>query len=250
MQLTKDGARILWLAHESAPKNFTAVPNVTDPKNPKIVARATCRNRICVPLTRWRRSGDILAVAYQTGEPGLKPAGFELFDISTPEEPRKASAFFECSGPGSRGVHQLWFADGKTIHMSAGAADFRPSHPKDDQFYRAIDVSNPSKPSEIGRWWLPGQQMGDNEGPLKRHPSGSDSGFRPHNTNVPGAGPGQVAGDYLDGGMIVLDIADQRRIPRWCRVWDYHPPNERVHPYRRAVLRPQPARRQRRMRAQ
>ena len=39
MQLTKDGRRILWLAHESAPKNFTAV-DVTDPRNPKIVARA------------------------------------------------------------------------------------------------------------------------------------------------------------------------------------------------------------------
>ena len=32
MQLAKDGRRILWLAHESAPKNFTAV-DVTDPKD-------------------------------------------------------------------------------------------------------------------------------------------------------------------------------------------------------------------------
>ena len=31
MQVTKDGRRILWLAHESAPKNFTAV-DVTDVK--------------------------------------------------------------------------------------------------------------------------------------------------------------------------------------------------------------------------
>src|SRR3989475_12946688 len=36
MQLARDGRRILWLAHESAPKNFTAV-DVTDPKNPQIV---------------------------------------------------------------------------------------------------------------------------------------------------------------------------------------------------------------------
>ena len=39
MQLAKDGRRILWLAHESAPKNFTAV-DVTDPRQLKIVARA------------------------------------------------------------------------------------------------------------------------------------------------------------------------------------------------------------------
>src|SRR5260370_11504138 len=39
MQLAKDGRRILWMAHESAPKNFTAV-DVSDPRQPKIVARA------------------------------------------------------------------------------------------------------------------------------------------------------------------------------------------------------------------
>ena len=221
MQLTKDGRRILWLAHESAPKNFTAV-DVTDPKNPKIVARRD------LPESHMRSNsletvGDILAVAYQTRDPGMKPAGFELFDISTPENPKSIS-FFDCSGPESRGVHQLWFTDGKTIHMSAGAADFQPSHPKDDQIYRAIDVSNPSKPSEIGRWWLPGQQRGDNEGPLKRHPEGTDSGFRPHNTNVYPERPDRVYMGYLDGGMIVLDISDQAH-PKMVSRWDYHPPN-------------------------
>src|SRR5579864_9426491 len=39
MQLAKDGRRILWLAHESAPKNYTAV-DVSDPRAPKIVGRA------------------------------------------------------------------------------------------------------------------------------------------------------------------------------------------------------------------
>jgi hypothetical protein len=153
MQLAKDGRRILWLAHESAPKNFTAV-DVSDPRAPKIVARRD------LPQSHMRSNsletvGDILAVAYQTQRPGQQPAGFELFDISTPENP-KLITFFDCSGPESRGVHQLWFADGETIHMSSGAPDFRPSHPNDDQFYRSIDVRNPSKPTEIGRWWLPG----------------------------------------------------------------------------------------------
>jgi hypothetical protein len=33
IQIAKDGRRILWLAHESAPKNFTAV-DVSDPRPP------------------------------------------------------------------------------------------------------------------------------------------------------------------------------------------------------------------------
>src|SRR5438876_3579843 len=68
MQLAKDGRRILWLAHESAPKNFTSV-DVTDPKNPKIVSRAD------LPASHMRSNsletvGDIMAVAYQTARPG------------------------------------------------------------------------------------------------------------------------------------------------------------------------------------
>src|SRR5215470_1358794 len=101
IQIAKDGRRILWLAHESAPKNFTGV------------------------------------------------------DVSDP-----------------RGVHQLWFADGDYIHMSSGAPDFVPSHPKDDQFYRIIDVKNPTKPVEVGRWWLPGTREGDSDPPPARHPEG------------------------------------------------------------------------------
>ena len=68
MQLAKDGRRILWLAHESAPKNFTSV-DVTDPKNPKIVSRAD------LPHNKMRSNsletvGDILAIAYQTQQKG------------------------------------------------------------------------------------------------------------------------------------------------------------------------------------
>src|SRR5712671_3129448 len=76
MQLAKDGRRILWLAHESAPKNFTAV-DVSDPRQPKIVARAD------LPHAQMRSNsletvGDIMAIAYQTSQPGLQPAGVEL----------------------------------------------------------------------------------------------------------------------------------------------------------------------------
>src|ERR1700693_1506845 len=83
MQLAKDGRRILWLAHESAPKNFTAV-DVSDPNAPQIVARAD------LPHAQIRSNsletvGDILAVAYQTSQPGLQAAGLVLYDISTSE---------------------------------------------------------------------------------------------------------------------------------------------------------------------
>src|SRR5258706_1968668 len=99
MQLAKDGRRILWLAHESAPKNFTGV-DVTDPRKPKVVVQTQ------LPHSKMRSNSvdvfcDTLPVAYPVSPRGTKPAGFELFDIKKPEQPKLIS-HFDCSGPHSR----------------------------------------------------------------------------------------------------------------------------------------------------
>src|SRR4029078_1485053 len=69
MQLAKDGRRILWLAHESAPKNFSA-RDVSDPRAPKVVAQTD------LPHAQMRSNslevaGDLMAVAYQVIKFGL-----------------------------------------------------------------------------------------------------------------------------------------------------------------------------------
>src|SRR6202022_354277 len=92
IQIAPDGRRILWLAHESAPKNFTAV-DVSDPRNPKIVVQ-TDLPQSYMRSNSLELTGDILAVAYQTQKVNQKPAGFELFDISVPEKP-KSIAFYD-----------------------------------------------------------------------------------------------------------------------------------------------------------
>jgi hypothetical protein len=219
LQLARDGRRILWLAHESAPKNFTAV-DVSDPRAPKMVVQTD------LPHDKVRSNsldvvGDILAVAYQTGV-GMKPAGFDLFDISTPDKPRLIS-HFDCSGPWSRGVHQLWFVDGEFVHMSSGAADFQPRHRNDDQIYRIVDVRNPAKPVEAGRWWMPGTREGDAEPPPKRLERRFDTGFRVHNTNVFPQRPDRAYIGYIDGGCVILDIADKSR-PKMVGHWNHSPP--------------------------
>jgi len=151
LQVAKDGRRIMWMAHESAPANFSGV-DVSDPRKPKMIIQTELPHRQ-VRSNSLEVCGDIMAVAYQTAKPGLQPAGFELFDISTPEKP-KSIALFDCSGPHSRGVHQVWFVDGEYVHFASGAPDFEPTNPTDDQIYRIVDVRNPSKPTAVGRWWL------------------------------------------------------------------------------------------------
>jgi hypothetical protein len=217
MQVTGDGRRILWLAHESAPKNFTGV-DVTDVRNPKVVVQTD------LPHAQVRSNsldvvGNIMAVAYQTKEFNQKPAGMDLFDISKPEEPKLIS-HFDTSGPFSRGAHCVFFVDGEFVHLSSGAPDFEPNDPKDDQFYRIIDVRNPSKPTEAGRWWLPGTKKG--EEPLPRHPR-FDGGYRTHNCAVYPERPDRAYVGYIDGGAVILDIKDKSK-PKMVTRWRYSPP--------------------------
>src|SRR5258708_25152533 len=71
IQVAKDGPRIMWLAHESAPKNFTGV-DVSDPHNPKLVVQTD------LPESFMRSNslelvGDIMAGAPQTHQAGPNP---------------------------------------------------------------------------------------------------------------------------------------------------------------------------------
>jgi hypothetical protein len=219
VQVAKDGRRIIWLAHESAPKNFTAV-DVSDPRKPKLVVQADLPESF-MRSNSLELSEDIMAVAYQTLEVG--PAGFELFDVSVPEQPRSI-AYVDASGPTSRGFHQLWFCDGEFVHMAAGAPDFKPTNPLDDQCYRIFDVRNPAKPVKAGRWWLPGTREGDDAPPPARHQAPLlDRGFRAHNTNVYPQRPDRCYLAYLDAGMFVMDISDKANPKPICQ-WDNSPP--------------------------
>ena len=220
MQLTSDGRRILWLAHESAPKNFSGV-DVTDPQNPKLIVQTE------LPHMKLRSNsldvvGNIMVVAYQATTVGIKPAGIDIFDVSQPETPRLLS-HFDCSGPYSRGVHAVWFVDGRYVHMSSGASDFQPRNPLDDQFYRIIDIIDPEKPVEVGRWWYPGTREGDEAPPPPRLPAQFDTGFRTHNTNVFPEQPNRAFIGYIDGGAVVLDISDMKNI-KVVSQWNHSPP--------------------------
>ena len=225
MQKTQDGRRIMWMAHESAPKNFTAL-DVTDPRNPKFVIQTDLPHGD-VRSNSLDVVGNLMAVAYQTKKFDMKPAGFDLFDITVPEKPKLIS-HFDASGKFSRGVHCVWFDDGEYVHIASGAADFEPTNPKDDQFYRIIDVKNPSKPTEVGRWWMPGTRVGDSVAPPPRLKL--DGGYRAHNTNAYAKQrPDRAYVGYIDGGGFILDIKDKSNIKTVSR-WKNSPPfNGFVH---------------------
>ncbi len=226
LQVTNKGKRVLWIAHEGPPKNFSGV-DVSDPKNTKVICQTELPHQN-MRSNSLEVTGDILAVAYQVYELGLEPAGIELFDVSDPENP-KSIGFHSTAGPHSRGVHCLWFVDGEYVHMASGAPDFTPRHPRDDQIYQIIDVRNPSKMKEVGRWWYPGTMEGDEAPPPERiipepldELRGGDA-FRLHNANIYPDHPDRAYLGYIDGGAFILDISNKSK-PEVVSHWSPHNP--------------------------
>jgi hypothetical protein len=227
--LERGGRRWLYMAHESGPGSFTVV-EVTAPRRPRVahrepLARPDVRSN---SLAVW---GTTMLVARQLDlsllrggltrgtEPGS--VGMEVWSLDDPERPRMV-AFFDTSGPGSAGCHCLWFVDGRRAFLSTGMPDFQPAHPLDHQLAVIVDVEDPVRPREVGRWWLPGTSRAD-EAALERHPPRHDRGFRAHNVNVYPARPDRAYVGYIDGGAIILDISDESR-PRMVSRLDHHPP--------------------------
>src|ERR1051325_7878603 len=190
LQQRKDGRRLLYLAHEGQ-KTCLSVIDVTTPSAPVLIAQLPSPGPAVTRCNSLGLAGNVLAVANQTLKVGQKPAGMWLLDVSDVERIRRARklddlklGFFDTSGAASRGAHWLWFVDGEFAHLATGAPDFEPTHPSDDQFYMVVDVRNPRKPHEVGRWWLPGTRTGD--------------------SCLPGCLPKR---QKIDGGMLILDIA-------------------------------------------
>jgi hypothetical protein len=218
---TRDGRRILYAAHESGPKCFSVL-DVTHPRSPRLLLQVDVpeANTRCNSLDL---SGSVLTVANQINDetqPG-GIAGLRIFDIGDPVAPKQIG-FFDTSGPFSRGVHFVWFADGRHAYISTGMRDFHPRRPDlDDQIYVALDLKNPSRPREVGRWWWPGTRVGDSE-PLPT-PNEVDNGCRSHNIDVFPDRPNRAYVGYIDCGLAVLDISDEAH-PKPVAMHDDSPP--------------------------
>jgi hypothetical protein len=214
IHVTKDGRRIMWLAHESV-IDFTAV-DVTDPREQKVVLQRE------LPHPEMRSNslaivGDLMYVAHQTRKWGLPNSGMDIYDISTPEDPKLIGNFD--TGP-SQGTHVLWCVDGQYAHLATAMPDAKIRNQRDHQFYVIVDVNDPTKPVEAGRWWVPGV-MEDDDDVIERHEP--DMGSSAHNTNVYPERLDRAYCCFKDAGVIILDISDKAHPKQVSRV-DYHPP--------------------------
>jgi len=82
-------------------------------------------------------------------------AGVAIYDIARPEAMRQIG-FFPIDGVGA---HRIWYVGGAYAYVSALIDGFT------DYIFLILDVSDPTRPTEVGRWWLPGMNRSAGETP-------------------------------------------------------------------------------------
>lgn len=133
-------------------------------------------------------------------------AGLAVYDISQGEAPREIG-FMPIEGGG---IHRLWYTGGRWAYASALIDGFT------DYIFITIDMSDPTRPREAGRYWLPGMNAAAGEAAVANL-------SRRQGLHHP-----IVHGDtaYLawrDAGMVILDVKDRTQ-PKLVAHKNWSPP--------------------------
>jgi hypothetical protein len=189
MQLIARGDH-LYVGHFRGPVGFSVV-DVSDPRTPRVVKQIPAQ-----PGTRCLKlqvAHNLLLVSQEQVGTASARTGMLVYELSNPADPRPVGRFETKGG----GPHWLWFADGRHVYMSARLEGYT------DRIALIVDVTDPSTPREVGRWWIPGMWTAGGEKPW----------WDPVlNFNIHACFP---HGDRLyiamfDNGLGILDISDKK----------------------------------------
>ena len=129
--------------------------------------------------------------------------GVLIWSLADPTNPELLGHF----RTGGTGTHRNFYAGGRYVHLAAGMPGYS------GEIYVILDISDPTRPVEAGRWWVPGQHEAGGETP--------EPGVSLH-------GPPYVEGNlaylsYGAAGVVILDISDVSA-PRLVGQLDFSPP--------------------------
>ena len=131
-------------------------------------------------------------------------AGMRVYDISDRARPR-AIGFMPVEG---LGLHRIWWVGGRYAYASAMLDGYT------DHIFIVIDMQDPVRPREVGRWWMPGMWVAGGETPA------FTGRVALHHAVI----SGDVAyGSWRDGGLTLLDISD-KTAPKLIAHRNWSPP--------------------------
>lgn len=187
------------------PPHGTSILDIADPQQPKVVAhlevpKGTHSHKV-------RVHGDVMLVNYERYGGSFNDAfqgGLKIFDVGNRSAPKEL-AFYEAA---RTGVHRFDF-DGRYAYCSPEVEGYLGN------IVMILDLQDPERPIEVGRWWLPGQWTAGGE--VATWP-----GTR-HRCHHPLRLRDRLYVSYWHGGFVILDISEITR-PRLVSHLDWSPP--------------------------
>jgi hypothetical protein len=184
---------IAYVGHMGGDRVGTSVVDVSDPARPRVITQL-----LTPPGTRSHKvqvTDDILLVNRERNpfEPNAAgwTAGLQIYDISDPAHPAEL-AFIATPG---RGVHRMTYWAQPHAWITGSDEGWT------DQFLIVADLTDPEKPAEVSRWWLPGMHSAAGERPA--WPAGRRWAL--HHALVRG---GRAYCGWWDAGLVILDVSD------------------------------------------
>ncbi len=183
----------LYVGHMRNPSG-TSIYDVSDPTKPKQLAR------LDLPpgwhSHKVRVAGDIMIVNHERLGPDETPdfgGGLGIYDVSKPSEPRLITKW----RTHGKGVHRYDF-DGRYAYISPTAEGFIGN------IVMILDLKDPAKPEEVGRWWIPGQwEAGGEDYPWRE--------WTPPRCHHPLRVENRLYVSYWHHGFYILDISDMSK---------------------------------------
>src|SRR3989442_850161 len=192
-QVVVDG-RVAFIAHMKAPHGTTLV-DVSDRARPGQlgsieVPPGTHSNKV-------RAANGLMLVNREAhgGQPSSPnpPRGLGIYDVTRGSRPREITLWRS----GGTGVHRFTF-DGRYAYISPEMDGYVGN------IMMILDLQDPSRPQEVGRWWMPGQWTAGGETPTWTG--------RQHRCHHPIRQGNRLYVSYWHGCFVILDVEDLAKL--------------------------------------
>jgi hypothetical protein len=146
---------------------------------------------------------DIVEIEAAEKQP-YRNGGFRIYDVADPSKPK----LIHHQLTGGIGVHRFDL-DERYAYISTEMDGFIGN------ILVTYDLRDPTRPQEISRWWMPGQNIAAGE-----KPSWSGKRHRLHHALRFG---NEMFASCWHGGFRIVDVADLGK-PKTVAAYNYHPP--------------------------
>lgn len=185
-QVWVDGT-ILYVGHMRAPDGTTII-DIADPSAPRVLASIPIR-------TGWhshkvRVVNSIMVINQESVGGSDGQGGVHIYDVSRPAHPTLLSRWLT----GGRGVHRFDF-DGQYAYISSTVEGYIGN------IVVILDITDPCRPLEVGRWWMLGQWAAGGE-------SYPWDDWVPPRCHHPLRQGDRLYVSYWHHGLVILDISD------------------------------------------